>query len=469
MKINRPTQTELDQMSHAQKDALILLLFDLLEQLEARVATVENKVEKNSQNSSKPPSSEGLKKGAAHPRKAGEKPSGGQKGHQGTTRRMVDNPDATVICAPKGQCDCGALVNDLPQILVERRQQIDIPKPQIIITEYQKFRAQCSCGKSHDGFFPHTVSPNVSYGARLKAYSVGLAQGHFVALNRVAEIVNDQYGVCFSVGSLQKWIICASERLTATYNAQCETLVNAPVMHSDESGMRTEGKLYWLHVAATDNVVHYSVHQQRGFEGMDAAGILPRFNGVVVHDCWKPYWHYEGITHALCNAHLLRELNYFEELTGQSWTGALKNTLINGKKAVATAQQEGKTALAMAELQAFKRDYDLQIAQGLQAFPIAPPKPKQRGRPKQHPATNLLIRLQTHKDAVLRFLEDWRVPFDNNLAERAVRCVKVKLKVTGGFRAMGGSEAFCIIRSIWETDKLRSQNPFETLRMVFSG
>ena len=123
----------------------------------------------------------------------------------------------------------------------------------------------------------------------------------------------------------------------------------------------------------------------------------------------------------------------------------------------------------MAELQAFKRDYDLQIAQGLQAFPIAPPKPKQRGRPKQHPATNLLIRLQTHKDAVLRFLEDWRVPFDNNLAERAVRCVKVKLKVTGGFRAMGGSEAFCIIRSIWETDKLRAQNPFETLRMVFSG
>jgi transposase len=467
MKLQRPSQAELDCMSHAEKDALILKLFDVLEDLERRLKAIEEKVEKTSRNSSKPPSSDGLKKGAAEPRRRGEKPSGGQPGHPGATRAMVDTPDVVLELRPAGDCACGLALDGQAGVLKERRQQIEIPEPKTVVTEYRQMRVRCACGREHCGGFPSGVTPNVSFGPRLKAYAVGLVQGHFVALERTAGILGDQYGVRPSGGTLQNWVEDAAARLAAGHAAIGAAVAQAEVACFDESGMRVGGTLRWLHVATTAAAVHYTVHALRGHGAMDAAGVLPAFQGVAVHDHWKPYWHYGGCAHALCNAHHLRDLRYCEEATGHFWPVALRRLLVEGKKAVALAQAEGRTALEASQLEDLLTRYDGQVAAGLAACPPKPPPPGGNGRAKQDFATNLLLRLRDFKAETLRFLTDWRVPFDNNAAERMVRPAKVKLKVTGGFRAVGGSEAFCVIRSVWETSKLNSGNPFDTLRLAF--
>jgi transposase len=270
--LKRPDQSKLDEMSHADLCGLIMQLFDLLENLESRLVTVE----KNSKNSSKPPSSDGLKKGAAEPRQVGEKPTGGQKGHQGVTREMVENPDVIEALYPIADvCECGSPLDKKSARIKERRQQIEIPEPITITTEYRKMAVQCQCGRIHAGEFPSNVTPHVSFGARLKSYCVGLTHGHFVAIERVSEIVNDQYGVQPSGGSIQNWLIQAANNLAADYVVNQQAIIQAKSAHFDESGFRRNGKTEWLHVATTQTHVHYSVHEKRGYLAMDAAGILP--------------------------------------------------------------------------------------------------------------------------------------------------------------------------------------------------
>jgi transposase len=344
-----------------------------------------------------------------------------------------------------------------------------MPKPQAEITEYHQYSVDCACGRVHCGEFPAGVTPYISYGPRLKAYAVGLVEGHFVALERTCEIIGDQYGVTPSDSAVQTWIVKASQQLESVHEANRQAIVGAEVAHFDESGMRVGGKLRWLHVATTDQAVYYTVHPQRGRPAMEDAGILPFFQGQAVHDHWKSYFAFDQCSHALCNAHYLRELQYCADLTGHLWPTALNRLLVEGQQAVEKARLDGHTALAPVVLSDLLARYDQQVAIGLAACPIRTPKPGDKGRVKQSTPTNLLVRLRDHKDQLLRFLTDWRVPFDNNRAERAVRPVKVKLKVIGGFRAMGGSQAFCVLRSIWETDKLKGVNPFETLRLAFGG
>lgn len=469
MKFHRPSQADLDRMSHAEKDALIFQLFDLLAGLEQRLGDVEAKIEKTSRNSSQPPSSDGLRKEAAEPRRRGEKTTGGQPGHPGHTLRMVEQADVIVDLLPHGICACGLALADQVAVLKERRQQFDLPEPQIVVTEYRQWQVPCACGQVHVEAFPPQIPANASYGPRLKAYAVGLIDGHFVGLGRTSEILGDQYGMAPSTGTLQRWVQAASERLTPAYQAAGTAVLHAPVAHFDESGMRIAGTLHWLHVATSTEAVYYTSHPHRGQAGIDAAGILPTFEGCAVHDHWQSYWHYPNATHALCNAHHLRELRYLEELTGHQWPITLRHLLVEGKRAVRAAQDAGHTALAPACVEDLLTRYDQLVANGLALYPVSRPQPGQTGRVKQHPATNLLVRLRDFKTEVWRFLTDWQVPFDNNRAERAVRPIKVKLKVIGGFRAVGGAKAFCVIRSVWETSKLNGQNPFEMLRMAFTG
>ena len=468
--LKRPTQSELDAMTHAEKDALILKLFDIIERLDARITELENKAKKNSKNSSKPPSSDGLKKGSSQPREPGKNPSGGQKGHKGVTLQMTDTPDVVETLFPETKiCGCGNLLSTENASLKERRQQIEIPEPQTIVTEYRQMAINCDCGLQHLGQFPASVSPNVSYGPRLKAYAVGLVNGHFIALERTSEIVKDQYGVQPSSGSIQKWSDNAAKQLEPSYQEIATHIQQAELAHFDESGLRVNGALHWLHVATTETEVHYSYHQKRGQDGINAAGILPNFKGIAVHDHWHPYFSYQDCLHALCNAHHLRDLYYFEQTTAETWPVALRELLIEAKKKVATAKENQQTALSTSDLDDLINRYDQHIEAGLKAHPKQKPDKKKRGRVKQSPETNLLLRLKDFKTEVLRFATDFKVPFTNNQAERFVRPVKVKLKMTGGFRATAGSKSFCIIRSIWETNKLNQINPFEQLRLVFMG
>jgi transposase len=466
----RPTQAELDSMSPAEKDALMLWLFDVLARYEQRLRDREGKVEKTSQNSSKPPSLDGLTKGPAKPRQPGEKPLGGQPGHQGATRERVDTPDEIRELRPHGLCPCGASLDGLPAQLGERRQQIEIPEPKTGVTEVRHLWLECPCcGREPGGEFPAGVTPNVSVGPRLKAYAVGLVQGHFVALERTCAIIADQDGVQPSDGAVQNWVIKAGQLLAGDYATNQQSILAAEVAHFDESGRRIGGKLNWLHVAATEKAVYYTVHAKRGQEAMDAAGILPQFQGHAVHDHWKSYWSYPQGSHSLCNAHHRREWRYGEELTGHFWPIALRRLLGEGKEAVAEARAAGQTAVEPDRVKELLARDDQQGQNGLAACPVRPPAPGRKGRGKQHEATKLLLRLRDYKTPVWRVLTEWRVPFDNNRAERQVRPAKVKLKVTGGFRALGGATAFCILRSVWETNKLNGINPFDTLRLVFEG
>lgn len=466
---NRPSLNELQQMSSSEKDALILRLFDLLEDLQKRLDEVERKVEKTSRNSSKPPSSDGLKRQAAEPRLAGSHPSGGQPGHIGTTRSWSETPDAIQDVKPEGYCGCGLALAGQLGVIGERRQQIEIPELKAWVTEYRQVSVQCGCGREHRGTFPASVTPYVSYGPRFKAYAVGLIEGHFVALDRTAAILADQYGVRPSDGALQGWIEQLAARLTPAYEDTRQTLIQADTVHFDESGIRVEGQTQWLHVACTSTGAFYSVHAKRGRAAMDAAGILPAFRGTAVHDHWKPYFSFDTVTHGLCNAHILRELRYFEDATaGHQWPIRLRELLAEGQHAVACAKASGHSAVDAATRNGLLERYDTWVALGLLVFPEQAAESPQKGRPKQHPATNLLRRLRDFRAEIWRFINDFRVPFDNNLAERRVRPVKVKLKVAGGFRALGGAEAFCIIRSIWETSLCQGNNPFQTLRAAFT-
>jgi transposase len=469
-KVRRPTPAELKQMSHAEKDALIMKLFDLLEGLEKRLAEVERKVQKTSRNSSRPPSSDGLKRQAAEPRQPGAKSNGGQPGHVGVTREWTETPDVVEELRPLGTCGCGLPLADQPGVIGERRQQIEIPEPKAQVIEYRQVVVTCACGCAHRGAFPFGVTPHVSYGPRLKAYAVGLVDGHFVALGRTAEIIADQYGVRPSAGTIQKWIGQAAAALQPAHEGIRQAVIEAAVVHFDESGVRVTGHTHWLHVAGTTDLAFYTIHPKRGLEAMTAAGILPVFTGQAVHDHWAPYFHFTHASHSLCSAHLLRELRYFEEATdGHRWPVRLREILVDGKKAVDAARAEGHSAVDAETRERLFADYDRWVTLGLWVFPEQPKAPGQKGRPKQNPATNLLRRLRDFRTEIWRFLHDFRVPFDNNLAERLVRPVKVKLKVAGGFRAVGGSASFCILRSIWQTNKLQGINPFQTLRLAFAG
>ena len=253
-----------------------------------------------------------------------------------------------------------------------------------------------------------------------------------------------------------------------------EHLRQAAVVHTDESGLRVKGKLHWLHVAATERLTDYTVHAQRGQIAMNEAGVLPDFNGRMVHDHWKPYFGYTACSHALCNAHHLRELQWIETQYGQRWAARMAQLLLEIKKAVAVTQENGTEGLPAESLTAFEQRYDQILDAGYRVNPRPPPPPagkktKKRGRPAQTPPLNLLDRLKDFKPQTLAFMNDFRVPFDNNQAERDVRMVKVKQKVSGGFRTLEGANAFVQIRGYLSTARKNAVHVFSAIRDAFAG
>lgn len=456
---------DLSKLSHAEKDALILSLFATIEELKATVAALEAKLAANSGNSNRPPSSDGLRKGPPKPHslrgKSGKK-SGGQPGHPGKHLAWSENPNQIIVHATPSRCD--ACQSPLPEPrLGAARQIVDLPAIQAVVTEHRVLETQCSCGKLHRGSFPDGVNAPVQYGPKAQALAVYLTQQHMLPVERTASLMNDVFGLSFSDGSVVQAIADAAEILAPTVATIAQAVAAAPVAHADETGMRVESKLHWLHTVATSGLTWIGVHRRRGHEAMTELGVLPNFRGILVHDGWEPYRHLDCV-HALCNAHHLRELKAIEE-AGQSWAARMGKLL---QAACHEVNGCSDARLSQRRLARYRRGYHVLLRLGERLNPLRPSSGK-RGRTKQSSATNLLRRLREHEDDVLRFASDTQAPFTNNLAEQAIRMPKVKQKISGGFRTKQGAERFCVIRSYLETLRKQGCHVIDALNQAFSG
>jgi len=466
------SQPDLSQLSHAQKDELIGLLCARLDSMQKLVDELQGRLALNSKNSSKPPSSDGLNKPAPKSlRVAGQRPTGGQKGHPGSTLRQVAHPDEIVIHHVPDQC--ASCQRNLPFAYVgETRQVFDLPTLKFKVTEHRAMQAICSCGQAHTGQFPHGVNATVQYGARAQAAMVHLNQNHAVPLQRTAALMEQLFGLPVSQAAVCKAAVAAKEALEPTVERIGQASVTAAVLHADETGVRVAKTLHWLHVLATDTLSWMGCHPKRGTQAFEELGLLQQFRGTLVHDGWMPYKALE-CQHALCNAHHLRELTYLFEEQGQVWAADMIELLTHANHTDNLNCTAGKaTNYTGAKYQAQVRDlrhlYDAILRQGEQANPIAASSGK-RGRTKQSKAVNLIGRLRQYSDEVWRFMTDPNVPFTNNLAEQAVRMPKVKQKISGCFRTIEGAHTYCVIRSYVATLHKQGANVFDALVSTFEG
>ena len=432
-------------------------------ELREKIAELERRLNKNSSNSSKPPSSDGLKK---PPRtkslrgKSGKK-SGGQVGHKGRTLRQAANPDriephAADCCR---YCQAGltpAMVTD-----VAKRQVFELPEPRLEVTEHRASIYCCAeCGRRTTADFPEGVTSPAQYGPRVKAVAIYLNVQQLIPEDRVAQAMQDLFGV----GRLRPASLVAWGKKKAVewagVTAQIAALVaKAPVHNLDETGFRV-GKLQWLHTASTPALTLYRVSEKRGEVTKGLEG------GVIVHDHFNPYYSLPGVEHALCNAHHLRELKALIEIEKEPWARQMREALMDGVKAVREALAQGATALTDAVRGSLLRRYNNIVRRGLRFHREQPPLSRAagaRGRTPRRPGHNLLNRLHQFRRDVLRFLHDFKVPFTNNLGERDLRMTKVKMKISGGFRTMAGAKTFTRLRSVVSTARKKGWNILETL------
>jgi transposase len=368
---------------------------------------------------------------------------------------------------------CQASLQGIEVVGYEERQVFDIPAIRIEVTAHRAEIKVCpACGHPSKGTFPDAVIQAVQYGPTVHTWASYFTNYHHIPVERTTEIFADLVQHRVSEATVLK----ASEELSALIEPSTEAvkalLRAGGVLHVDESGLRVKGQLHWLHVASTVALTSYEVHTKRGHEAMEAAGILGAFKGTAVHDHWKPYFTYDKCAHALCNAHHLRELRCIATQYQQAWANDMAALLLEIKAAVA-ATPEPAMRLSPTELTAFEKRYDAVLQAGFEANPTPGPTTegaeKKRGRPKHPPPVNLLIRLRDFKGPVLAFMTDFRVPFDNNQGERDIRMVKVKQKVSGGFRTFEGAQRFGRIRGYLSTARKQAKNVCEAIRDAFEG
>jgi transposase len=466
--VPRPTYDELAALvvglvaGNAEKDALI-------SELRAEVAELKRQLGMNSRNSSRPPSSDGLAKPAPKSLrgKSGRKP-GGQEGHPGATLAQVTRKDLyEEIRHEPGACGgCGAGLAGAPEVGVERRQVFDLPPITVRVTEHQVVTRRCRCGQVSSGVAPQGVNAPVQYGPGIAAIIVYLYMGQFLSKKRTAQALAELFGTPVSEGTVAAATTRAAGGLKGFLELVRGRITHAPVAHFDETGFRVAGKLHWVHSASTGKYSLITVHRKRGTKGMDHAGVLCGFAGVAVHDAWAPYDTYSRVTHALCNSHLLRELRAVADLApaGQPWCWATQvcDSLLELKKRVEAAIEAGQPQLdaAMAAEQTG-------LLRSAVLLGIRQNQERSTKTMAKHHA--LARRILDRQDDYLRFSTDFRVPFDNNAAEREIRMVKLRQKVSGCARTLAGARQFTAIRSYLATAAKHGIMFFQALVQLAEG
>ena len=450
----------------------IVMLKKKIQGLEEKVEHLEDKLAKNSQNSSKPPSTDGYEKPAPKSRRQkSNKKIGGQIGHTGSTLEQVSEPDVIEIHSVEICEKCGRSLEDVKEHDHECRQEIELPEVKPIVIEHRAEKKTCPfCSWENVGKFPEHINQPIQYGPRIKSHATYFNQYQHIPFKRLAEIFCDCFHLSLSQGSLVRFNQKCAQQVSPSVEVIKQHIIISQVSQFDESGMRVNGKLHWLHVASTATCTYYEIHAKRGSEAMDAIGILPVFQGIAIHDHWKAYLSYIHCIHGLCNAHHLRELEFIIDRYQQGWAGEMVALLLTINDKVDGCKLNGEYQLSQKLISQYEQEYDRILMSGLVEIPQLPPpeKPK-RGKKKQHKAKNLLDRLQNFKGIVLLFMVNFNVPFTNNLPEQDIRMCKLKAKISGSFRSSSGAKDFATIRSYISTARKQGQNVLEVLMQAFCG
>lgn len=443
-----------------QRDKEISLLQAQITLLRQEIQELKSRLKIDSTTSSRPPSSDGYGKKPAFPKPQGGK-VGGQAKHKGVTLEQVDKPDEKISCMPS-QCHCGHSFQEADVIQTEKRQVFDIPPPKINVKEYQVNKVQCPhCGKIEKGKAP--VKAPVQYGANAKSLVVLLNSYYNLPYKKIQTLFSDLYGIPLNVSTVNSSIGYCYDHLEESEKKIQEAIIAGKTAHSDESGIRVNGSLNWLHVTSTDMYTYLFAHAKRGAEAMNSVkSILGDLWGWLVHDCWANYFKYNNCRHALCNAHILRELTCLEEHHNSKWARVFKNYLLSVYKMPYQSRLSHRKPIED------RFDKICKIAESIE--PQAKQKAAgQKGRSKKTKGRNLLERLQREKEAILAFAFHREVPFTNNLGERDIRPAKTKLKVSGGFRSFVGAEYYARIQSFISTARKHDKNVFEQICNTFMG
>lgn len=441
--------------------AIIQQLVDENAALKARVAELESRLQRDSHNSHRPPSSDGLRKRPALPKPAGRK-RGGQPGHPGKTLTMIPHPDHTIVCPP-AMCSCGVSFQDMPGTVIERRQVFELPEPKLAVTEYQRLQCQCpGCGRLRAGDFPTTVTAPTQYGVGVSALVTMLNTAYAMPFKKIQRLITDLYGYAINERTLITANATCYEALALSDTALKTQVLASPVCHYDETGIRVEGRLYWQHTASTADATYLFVHAHRGQQALSSdASPLPTYTGWAVHDCWASYFLFSSCQHALCGAHLLRELTALTE-AGSRWAKQMHTFLLT------LYQVTNKGTRVVTAPHRWSALYDRVCARAQQEEP-PPSRLHQKGKLKRTKGRNLLARLITYKAAVLAFAFHSAVPFTNNQAERDLRPVKVKQRIAGSFRTLVGAQQYARIASFVSTARKQHRHVFKELCRVFQG
>lgn len=430
-------------------------------ELKTRIAELEARINSNSRNSSKPPSSDGYQKKPAFPRKKKGK-QGGQQGHKGRTLQQVEHPDKIVMHMPE-TCSCGHVFNDDELHVAETRQIFDLPQPRLEVTEHQLLMGQCpDCGQWHKGSAPEGVNAPVQYGNGVKALSVLLNVDYRIPFKKIQVLFCDLFGYAINESTVYSASQLCYEKLQETEQVIKSKISEAITAHADETGIRVEEGLCWLHTATTKLYTYLFVHEKRGRLALESEqSILDKLIGWLVHDCWGSYFNFKGMRHALCGAHIIRELEGLIENEQSKWARSFKTFLMH----VFEMSFEER----IRRRRQIETKYTLICSRGEKAEPPPRKTPCQSGRYKRTKGRNLVERLIREKDAVLAFAFNEEVPFTNNLAERDIRPAKVKLKVSNCFRTFKGAEIYARIASFVSTTRKNEKNVFSELCATFRG
>jgi transposase len=439
------TQTLLDELL-----ARLAALEAEIQRLKAENAELRRRLEKNSGNSHKPPSSDGYRKKTTQPGlpKGETKSPGGKAGHKGKTLRQVEKPDKVQVHIPETCNVCGRAISaEEKHEIVGKRQVFDLPEPKLEVVEHRLGQIQC-CGQMQRGMYPEVVTASVQYGPGVRAFVTKLSVDHKMPLEQISRLFTDLYRYELNSETIEKALEYGYELAAGLEASVVKQLKQAAVVHFDETGLRIAGKLQWLHTAGNAFYTHLFVHAKRGKKALQSEeSVLKDFVGRAIHDCWASYFEFSAAQHGLCNAHK------------SLWADNMRIFLLELYRQQLPLQDTAA--------QEARQRYKQILAQADQEEP--PPELKEgKGRPKNTTGRNLLRRLLQHEEAVLAFAFVEGVPFTNNLAERDLRPAKIKQKVSGSFRTLQGAKVYARLQALISTCRKQERNIFDTLRNLFA-